>query len=115
MLFQWHCADIAGSYGKYAKRINFIFRHVAVLKLVGREMKIEKIPLLSVRQMYVETIVLSEVVKKLPSVEATEKAVQKYCKKRVEALLKEASQNRSGHRDQPVKPLIRLRVKQYNH
>jgi len=86
------------------------FRHVAVLKVRGREMKIEKIPLRTVRQMYVETINLSQTVKKLPSMEATEKEVRKYCKKRVEALLKEASRNRSGHRDQPEKPLIRLRV-----
>ena len=78
-------------------------------------MKIEKIPLRSVRQMYVETITLSQVIRKLPSVEATEKEARKYCKRRVEALLEKASRNRSGHRDQPVKPLIRLRVSKKVH
>ena len=87
-----------------------IFRHVAILKITGKEMEFEKIPLQTVRQLYVETIGLSACVPKGVTPEKTEKNVRHYLKQRVEALLAEAANNRSGHRDQPQKPLIRLRV-----
>lgn len=92
---------------------SYIFRHIAVLKIRGREMKPEIIPLQTPRQMYVETIRLSDrIPTKGASEEDLEEKARAFCEERVEQLLMRAEDEHSGHPKQPVKPLIRLRVGQ---
>ena len=90
------------------------YRHVAVLKIDGRRMETDIIRLRTVRQMYVENINLAESVRiKSSSREELERAARDYCNERVELLLMRAEDERSGHPKQPIKPLIRLRVRFY--
>ncbi|XP_078483413.1 double-strand break repair protein MRE11 [Ciona intestinalis] len=87
-------------------------KKVAVVKIRGREMKTDIIPLKTVRQLYVENITLADGVHPPmgSSPEAIEALSQAYCEETVERLLLRAQSEKSGHPRQPRKPLIRLRV-----
>nr|XP_039254214.1 double-strand break repair protein MRE11-like [Styela clava] len=74
-------------------------------------MKPEYIPLRSVRNMYVEDIVLKDVsCISDPTKPMVEEEIQAYCEERVESILIKAEDDLSGHPKQPKLPLIRLRV-----
>ncbi|ELU06474.1 hypothetical protein CAPTEDRAFT_226161 [Capitella teleta] len=84
-------------------------KHVGILKIRGKEMKIEKIPLETVRQFYFEELVLQDT-SLSPDDPKCEDKVEKYCEEKVEEMLYQSGMERSGNRRQPKEPLIRLRV-----
>lgn len=75
-------------------------------------MKVEPVPLQTVRLMYVEDIILSKI-STIPSPldPLVEKAIQDFCKERIETLIRRAEDEHSGNPKQPKEPLIRLRVR----
>ena len=75
-------------------------------------MKVDVIPLQTVRQMYVETIVLEDELdaRKYPLLDQRLSVVKSFLEQKVEDLLSRADSERSGNEKQPKKPLIRLRV-----
>ncbi|XP_077969639.1 double-strand break repair protein MRE11-like isoform X2 [Styela clava] len=86
-------------------------KHVTLLHIRGKDMKPEYIPLRSVRNMYVEDIVLKDVsCISDPTKPMVEEEIQAYCEERVESILIKAEDDLSGHPKQPKLPLIRLRV-----
>lgn len=88
-----------------------MFRHVVLLEIYKRKMKSEFIELKTVRNMYVEDIIL-KTVRNIPdpSVPTIEKDIQEYCEEKVELLIERSAQEMTGHPKQPDQPLIRLRV-----
>jgi len=87
-------------------------KKVAILKIRGREMKVDVIPLQTVRQMYVETVVLEDELdaRKYPLLDQRLSVVKSFLEQKVEDLLSRADSERSGNEKQPKKPLIRLRI-----
>jgi len=87
-------------------------KKVAIVRVRGREMETEVIPLKTVRQFYFETVQLSNKfnANTHPIEEKRREAVMTYLKEKVEGVLSRSVGERSGHPKQPHKPLIRLRV-----
>ena len=94
----FNCASCTASYFfNFGYELNFClnFRYVAVLQLNdGKNYETEKILLESVRQMYIEKVVLSDEVEKQPSAKDTEQKVKNYCTELVNSLLKRATEDR---------------------
>ncbi|XP_050394505.1 double-strand break repair protein MRE11 [Patella vulgata] len=84
-------------------------KHVGLLMIRGKDFKMTKIPLETVRQFYIEDIVLSETTLS-PDDHDVSKKVEAYCQQKVENLLQKAEAEHTGNAKQPDKPLIRIRV-----
>ncbi|XP_020038982.1 double-strand break repair protein MRE11 isoform X2 [Castor canadensis] len=86
-------------------------KHVGLLRIKGRKMNMQKIPLRSVRQFFMEDVVLanhSDIFN--PDNPKVTQAIQNFCLEKVEEMLENAERERLGNSQQPEKPLIRLRV-----
>ena len=83
-------------------------KHVGVLKIYKKSFKMEPIPLRSVRQFVMDTIVLSE-----QGLNETDKhieaKIEQLLTKKVDKLIESCHKNRYVCDKQPVKPLIRLK------
>lgn len=84
-------------------------KHIGLLQIYKKSFKITKIPLQTVRQFYIEYILLSETGLDLEDSDISNKVVT-YCKEKVDSFLDRAIIEHSGNNKQPKKPLIRLRV-----
>lgn len=84
-------------------------KHIGLLQIKGKNFKITKIPLTTVRQFYMEDVVLSET-ELNPADHDIDRKVDTYCFEKVEAILEKAALEHSGNRRQPDKPLVRLRI-----
>ncbi|XP_028817457.1 double-strand break repair protein MRE11 isoform X2 [Denticeps clupeoides] len=88
-----------------------IKKHIGLLRVKGRKMQLQKIPLQSVRPLYIEDICLSELSHLFtPDQPMVNQKIQAYCQEKVEEMLDEAQRQRLGSPQTPDKPLIRLRV-----
>uniref|UniRef100_A0ABM5FWD1 Double-strand break repair protein n=1 Tax=Pogona vitticeps TaxID=103695 RepID=A0ABM5FWD1_9SAUR len=86
-------------------------KHVGLLRVKGKKMNMQKIPLQTVRPFYIEDIVLADHPGVFnPDNPKVTQAVQAFCMEKVEAMLENAERERLGNTRQPEKPLIRLRV-----
>ncbi|MCI4390479.1 hypothetical protein PGIGA_G00123110 [Pangasianodon gigas] len=86
-------------------------KHIGLLRVKGRKMNLQKIPLHTVRQFFIQDVILLDhsdlFSPEMPNV--TQK-VQAFCQQKVEEMLEEAERERLGNPLTPDKPLIRLRV-----
>ncbi|XP_044524935.1 double-strand break repair protein MRE11 [Gracilinanus agilis] len=86
-------------------------KHVGLLRIKGRKMNMQKIPLKTVRQFFIEDIVLADHPNIFnPNSLKVTQAIQNFCLEKVEEMLENAERERLGNPRQPEKPLIRLRV-----
>ncbi|XP_036599229.1 double-strand break repair protein MRE11 isoform X2 [Trichosurus vulpecula] len=86
-------------------------KHVGLLRIKGRKMNMQKIPLKTVRQFFIEDIVLADHPNIFnPNSLKVTQAIQNFCLEKVEEMLEIAERERLGNPRQPEKPLIRLRV-----
>ncbi|XP_068936155.1 double-strand break repair protein MRE11 isoform X2 [Petaurus breviceps papuanus] len=86
-------------------------KHVGLLRIKGRKMNMQKIPLRTVRQFFIEDIVLADHPNIFnPNSLKVTQAIQNFCLEKVEEMLENAERERLGNPRQPEKPLIRLRV-----
>uniref|UniRef100_A0AAY5F4V9 Mre11 DNA-binding domain-containing protein n=1 Tax=Electrophorus electricus TaxID=8005 RepID=A0AAY5F4V9_ELEEL len=86
-------------------------KHIGLLRVKGRKMNLQKIPLHTVRQFLIQDITLMD----YPDIFSPEQPnvthkVQAFCQQKVEEMLEEAEKERLGNPQTPEKPLIRLRV-----
>ncbi|XP_051963070.1 double-strand break repair protein MRE11 isoform X2 [Xyrauchen texanus] len=86
-------------------------KHIGLLRVKGKKMNLQKIPLQTVRQFFIQDIMLSD----HPDLFRPEQPnvmlkVQAFCQEKVEEMLEEAERERLGNPQTPEKPLIRLRV-----
>lgn len=90
----------------------FISRKIGLLRVKGRKMKLQEIPLKTVRQFFIEDVVLADHQDCFtPDTPHVTKKVEDYCFAKVTEMLDEAERERLGCRLTPEKPLIRLRVR----
>ncbi|XP_061536953.1 double-strand break repair protein MRE11 [Phycodurus eques] len=86
-------------------------KHIGLLRVKGRKMNLQKIPLKTVRQFFIQDVVLSDYQDAFtvdtPNVI---KKVENLCHAKVNEMLEEAERERLGCPLTPEKPLIRLRV-----
>ncbi|XP_053729594.1 double-strand break repair protein MRE11 isoform X2 [Synchiropus splendidus] len=86
-------------------------KHVGLLRVKGRKMNLQKIPLNTVRQFLIEDIVLADYQDLFsPETPNVTKKVESFCHAKVDEMLQEAERERLGCPLTPEKPLIRLRV-----
>ncbi|XP_060035649.1 double-strand break repair protein MRE11 isoform X2 [Erinaceus europaeus] len=86
-------------------------KHVGLLRIKGRKMNLQKLPLHTVRQFFMEDIVLSNHPDIFnPENPKVTQAIQSFCFEKIEEMLENAERERLGNPRQPEKPLIRLRV-----
>ncbi|KAG8136991.1 hypothetical protein E2320_005537 [Naja naja] len=86
-------------------------KHVGLLHIKDKKMKMQKIPLQTVRPFYLEDLVLADNAKFfLPDNPKVTQVIQDFCMEKVEMMLDNAERQRLGNPKQPEKPLIRLRV-----
>ncbi|XP_061484788.1 double-strand break repair protein MRE11 [Rhineura floridana] len=86
-------------------------KHVGVLRIKGKKMNMQKIPLQTVRPFYIEDIVLADHPDIFnPDNPKVTQAIQAFCMEKVETMLDNSERERLGNPRQPDKPLIRLRV-----
>ncbi|XP_007113580.1 double-strand break repair protein MRE11 isoform X2 [Physeter macrocephalus] len=86
-------------------------RHVGLLRIKGRKMNMQKIPLHTVRQFFMEDVVLADHPDIFnPDNPKVTQAIQSFCFEKIEEMLANAERERLGNSRQPEKPLIRLRV-----
>ncbi|XP_008049658.2 double-strand break repair protein MRE11 isoform X1 [Carlito syrichta] len=86
-------------------------KHVGLLHVKGRKMNMQKIPLHTVRQFFMEDVVLANHPDIFnPDNPRVTQAIQSFCFEKIETMLESAERERLGHSRQPEKPLIRLRV-----
>uniref|UniRef100_A0A6Q2Y3R6 Double-strand break repair protein n=1 Tax=Esox lucius TaxID=8010 RepID=A0A6Q2Y3R6_ESOLU len=86
-------------------------KHIGLLRIKGRKMNMEKIPLNTVRQFFIQDLVLAEHPDLFsPDMPKVNQKVEAFCQEKVEAMLEEAERERIGCPLTPEKPLIRLRV-----
>ncbi|XP_069845603.1 double-strand break repair protein MRE11 isoform X2 [Dipodomys merriami] len=86
-------------------------KHVGLLRIKGRKMNMQKIPLHTVRQFFMEDIVLANHPDIFnPDNPKVTQAIQSFCLEKIEEMLESAERERLGNSQQPEKPLIRLRV-----
>ncbi|MCJ8744722.1 hypothetical protein PDJAM_G00121880 [Pangasius djambal] len=87
-------------------------KHIGLLRVKGRKMNLQKIPLHTVRQFFIQDVILLDhsdlFSPEMPNV--THK-VQAFCQQKVEEMLEEAERERLGNPLTPDKPLIRLRLR----
>ncbi|KAK3534717.1 hypothetical protein QTP86_023778 [Hemibagrus guttatus] len=94
-----------------------IKKHIGLLRVKGRKMNLQKIPLHTVRQFFIQDVILSDYPELFsPEIPNVTNKVQTFCQQkdfkypRVEEMLEEAERERLGNPLTPDKPLIRLRV-----
>ncbi|XP_006902425.1 PREDICTED: double-strand break repair protein MRE11A, partial [Elephantulus edwardii] len=86
-------------------------KHVGLLRVKGRKMNMQKIPLHTVRQFFMEDVVLANHPDLFnPDNPRVIQAIQSFCLEKIEEMLENAERERLGNSRQPDKPLIRLRV-----
>ncbi|XP_038838471.1 double-strand break repair protein MRE11 isoform X1 [Salvelinus namaycush] len=86
-------------------------KHIGLLRVKGRKMNLQKIPLHTVRQFFIQDLVLSEHPDLFnPDMPKVNQRVEAFCQEKVEAMIEEAERDRLGKPLTPEKPLIRLRV-----
>ncbi|KAL3876816.1 hypothetical protein ACJMK2_034610 [Sinanodonta woodiana] len=84
-------------------------KHIGLLHIRGKDFKMSKIPLETVRQFYMQDVVLGDTSLN-PADHDVVKKVEAYCQEIVESLLDKAELEHTGNNKQDKKPLIRLRV-----
>ncbi|XP_029770953.1 double-strand break repair protein MRE11 isoform X2 [Suricata suricatta] len=86
-------------------------KHVGLLRIKGRKMNMQKIPLHTVRQFFMEDIVLANHPDIFnPDNPKVTQTIQSFCLEKIKEMLENAERERLGNSRQPEKPLIRLRV-----
>ncbi|XP_076591649.1 double-strand break repair protein MRE11 [Chaetodon auriga] len=85
-------------------------KHIGLLRVKGRKMNLEKIPLKTVRQFFIQDVVLADYQDLIPGTPQVTKKVENLCYAKVTEMLEEAERERLGCPLTPEKPLIRLRV-----
>ncbi|XP_073349999.1 double-strand break repair protein MRE11 [Pagrus major] len=86
-------------------------KHVGLLRVKGRKMNLEKVPLKTVRQFFIEDVVLADYQDLFtPDTPQVTKKVENFCYAKVTEMIEEAERERLGCPLTPEKPLIRLRV-----
>ncbi|XP_070826483.1 double-strand break repair protein MRE11 [Chaetodon trifascialis] len=85
-------------------------KHIGLLRVKGRKMNLEKIPLKTVRQFLIQDVVLADYQDLTPGTPQVTKKVENLCYAKVTEMLEEAERERLGCPLTPEKPLIRLRV-----
>ncbi|XP_010398932.1 double-strand break repair protein MRE11 isoform X1 [Corvus cornix cornix] len=86
-------------------------KHIGLLHVKGKKMKMEKIALETVRTFHIEDIVLADHPDLFnPDNPNVTQAIQAFCMEKVELMLDNAERERLGNPRQPEKPIIRLRV-----
>uniref|UniRef100_A0A8C8AL95 Double-strand break repair protein n=1 Tax=Otus sunia TaxID=257818 RepID=A0A8C8AL95_9STRI len=86
-------------------------KHIGLLHVKGKTMKMQKIALETVRTFYMEDVVLADHRDLFnPDNPKVTQAIQAFCMEKVESMLDNAERERLGNPRQPEKPLIRLRV-----
>nr|XP_033805569.1 double-strand break repair protein MRE11 [Geotrypetes seraphini] len=86
-------------------------KHVGLLRIKGKKMNMQKIPLCTVRQFFIEDLVLGEHPDLFnPDNPKVTQAIEAFCAEKIEIMLDNAERERLGNSHQPDKPLIRLRV-----
>uniref|UniRef100_A0A8C3TTQ3 Double-strand break repair protein n=1 Tax=Catharus ustulatus TaxID=91951 RepID=A0A8C3TTQ3_CATUS len=86
-------------------------KHIGLLHVKGKKMKMEKIALETVRTFHIEDIVLADHPDLFnPDNPNVTQAIQAFCMEKVELMLDTAERERLGNPRQPEKPIIRLRV-----
>ncbi|KAF3823129.1 hypothetical protein GH733_010565 [Mirounga leonina] len=86
-------------------------KHVGLLRINGRKMNMQKIPLHTVRQFFMEDIVLADHPDIFnPDNPKVTQAIQSFCLEKIKEMLENAERERLGNSRQPEKPLIRLQV-----
>ncbi|XP_060627083.2 double-strand break repair protein MRE11 [Anolis sagrei] len=86
-------------------------KHVGLLRIKGKKMNLQKIPLQTVRLFYIEDIILADHPDIFnPDNPKVTQAIQAFCMEKVETMLDNSERERLGNPRQPEKPLIRLRV-----
>ncbi|KAE8295303.1 Double-strand break repair protein MRE11 [Larimichthys crocea] len=86
-------------------------KHIGLLRVKGKRMNLEKIPLKTVRQFFIQDVVLADYEDLFtPETPQVTKKVENLCYAKVTEMLEEAERERLGCPLTPEKPLIRLRV-----
>ncbi|XP_030600519.1 double-strand break repair protein MRE11 [Archocentrus centrarchus] len=86
-------------------------KKIGLLRVKGRKMKMQEIPLKTVRQFFMEDVVLADYQDLFtPDTPQVTKKVEAFCFAKVTEMLEEAERERLGCPLTPEKPLIRLRV-----
>ncbi|KAM6933265.1 double-strand break repair protein MRE11 [Xenentodon cancila] len=86
-------------------------KHIGLLRVKGRKMNLQKIPLKTVRQFFIQDVVLADYEDIFtPDTPQVTKKVEDLCYAKVTEMLEEAERERLGSPLTPEKPLIRLRV-----
>lgn len=86
-------------------------KHIGLLRVKGKKMNLQKIPLQTVRQFFIQDVILSDYPELFsPEQPNTMLKVQAFCQEKVEEMLEEAERERLGNPQTPEKPLVRLRV-----
>ncbi|XP_009078578.1 PREDICTED: double-strand break repair protein MRE11A, partial [Acanthisitta chloris] len=86
-------------------------KHIGLLHVKGKKMKMQKIALETVRTFHIEDIVLADHPDLFnPDNPNVTQAIQAFCMEKIELMLDNAERERLGNPRQPEKPLIRLRV-----
>ncbi|KAM4566635.1 double-strand break repair protein MRE11 isoform 1-T3 [Odontesthes bonariensis] len=86
-------------------------KHIGLLRVKGRKMNLQKIPLKTVRQFFIQDVVLADFEELFtPDTPQVTKKVEDLCYAKVSEMIDEAERERLGCPLTPEKPLIRLRV-----
>lgn len=86
-------------------------KHIGLLRVKGRKMNMQKIPLNTVRQFFIQDVVLADYQDIFtPDTPQVTKKVEDLCYAKVTEMLEQAERERLGCPLTPEKPLIRLRV-----
>ncbi|GCC22354.1 double-strand break repair protein MRE11 isoform X1 [Chiloscyllium punctatum] len=86
-------------------------KHIGLLRIKGKKMNMRKIPLKTVRQFFIEDVVLADYPDLFnPDHPKVTQKIEAFCVEKVEGMLDAAERERIGNPRQPEKPLIRLRV-----
>lgn len=86
-------------------------KHIGLLRVNGRKMNLQKLPLKTVRQFFIQDVVLADYQDLFsPDTPHVTKKVENFCYAKVNEMLEEAERERLGSPMTPEKPLVRLRV-----
>ncbi|KAM5181167.1 double-strand break repair protein MRE11 [Mantella aurantiaca] len=86
-------------------------KHVGLLQIKKKKMNMQKIPLQTVRQFFIDDVVLADYPDIFnPDNPKVTQDIENFCIEKIESMLDIAERERLGNTRQPDKPLIRLRV-----
>ncbi|XP_072258772.1 double-strand break repair protein MRE11 [Pyxicephalus adspersus] len=86
-------------------------KHVGLLRIKNKKMNMQKIPLQTVRQFFIDDVVLADYPDIFnPDNPKVTQDIENFCIEKIESMLDLAERERLGNTRQPDKPLIRLRV-----